>query len=278
MAIVPGRIRLANWINERERIRIAKENGWPKPWTHDRILQQYKFCNVHREDDTVTRWINENWRMPYANHPNLWFAMCLARQINWPGTLEEIGFPEVWHPERVIQQMLNREKRGEKVWTGAYMIRGNVQAGGKKPVWVIGNMDDLYRSGDEPRPGDTLESYHARLVEHPGWGSFLAAQAVADLKHTRWLSHALDWHRWAAWGPGSNRGLNRYFGHDLTHLYRQDAFLVALNIVRAETQPLLLEHVGPMCMQDWQNCMCEFDKYERARLGEGRPRSTYPGA
>jgi hypothetical protein len=29
--------------------------------------------------------------------------------------------------------------------------------------------------------------------------------------------------------------------------------------------------------QDLQNCLCEFDKYERVRLGEGRPRSNYPG-
>jgi len=30
-------------------------------------------------------------------------------------------------------------------------------------------------------------------------------------------------------------------------------------------------------MQDLQNCLCEFDKYERVRLGEGRPRNGYRG-
>lgn len=29
--------------------------------------------------------------------------------------------------------------------------------------------------------------------------------------------------------------------------------------------------------QDLQNCLCEFDKYERVRMGQGRPRSRYPG-
>jgi hypothetical protein len=33
----------------------------------------------------------------------------------------------------------------------------------------------------------------------------------------------------------------------------------------------------PLHAQDVQNCLCEFDKYERVRLGEGKPRSTYPG-
>jgi hypothetical protein len=27
--------------------------------------------------------------------------------------------------------------------------------------------------------------------------------------------------------------------------------------------------------QDIQNCLCEFDKYERVRLGEGTPKQLY---
>ena len=34
---------------------------------------------------------------------------------------------------------------------------------------------------------------------------------------------------------------------------------------------------GPLHAQDVENCLCEFDKYERTRLGEGRPRSLYAG-
>ena len=33
----------------------------------------------------------------------------------------------------------------------------------------------------------------------------------------------------------------------------------------------------PIHAQALQNCLCEFDKYERVRLGEGRPRNNYPG-
>ena len=28
-------------------------------------------------------------------------------------------------------------------------------------------------------------------------------------------------------------------------------------------------------MREIEHCLCEFDKYERARLGEGRPRAKY---
>lgn len=57
-----------HWIIEREKIRIKKETGEPFPWTEDPILKAYRFCNVRREDDTVTKWIAENIRKPYEKH------------------------------------------------------------------------------------------------------------------------------------------------------------------------------------------------------------------
>lgn len=268
---------VAAFIHEREKVRRAKMLDKPKPWTNDVILQNYRFCNINREHDKVTRWINDNWRKPYADHPNLWFAMCLARQINLPETLEEIGFPEVWRPQTIINVMLDRYRRKEKVWTPAYLIRGDVQRGGDKPTYVINNMDKLWRSQDQPTMNDSLESYHSRLVTYPGWGSFLAAQAVADLKYTCWLEHAPDWWTWAAAGPGSMRGLNRYFGYPLKHTFRRDDFLVALRVAWASINPLLEDEVPRLCAQNQQNVFCEWDKYERTRLEEGRPRQRYQG-
>jgi hypothetical protein len=58
------------FIVEREAVRAAREYGKPWPWTADPILQQYKFCNVQREDDRVTRWVATNWRKDYATDPN----------------------------------------------------------------------------------------------------------------------------------------------------------------------------------------------------------------
>ena len=47
--------RLVYFITEREAIRLKKEAGEPKPWTSDPILQQYRFCNVRRMDDKVSK-------------------------------------------------------------------------------------------------------------------------------------------------------------------------------------------------------------------------------
>lgn len=85
---------LWDWITERHRIYLKKAAGESPPWTRDQTMQTYRFCNVFRELDIVTVWLRENWRIPYAHNEHLWIAMCLARQINWPETLHEVGFPE----------------------------------------------------------------------------------------------------------------------------------------------------------------------------------------
>jgi hypothetical protein len=57
------------FMKERHAIWERKVAGQPKPWTQDPILQSYRFCNVYRELDTVTVWINNNWRTPhYEDH------------------------------------------------------------------------------------------------------------------------------------------------------------------------------------------------------------------
>jgi len=59
------------FVCERELVRLRKEDGRPKPWTDDKVLQTYRFCNINRNDDTVSRWIYEKWIRPHEYHPNL---------------------------------------------------------------------------------------------------------------------------------------------------------------------------------------------------------------
>src|SRR5262245_42081973 len=82
--------RLLYFIRERERVRSRRAKGKPWPWTDNPILREYRFCNVRREDDAVTRWIAEHWRAPNADDPDIAFAMVVARFINNPETLAEV--------------------------------------------------------------------------------------------------------------------------------------------------------------------------------------------
>ena len=254
------------WINEREKVRIMKERGDPKPWTKDFMLQNYRFCNVQREDDKVTIWIRDNWREPYDTHPNQYIAMILARLLNWPPTLEEIGFPVKWDYEYYLRKLQNRKMRGERLHTGAYMVT----AGGKpipKEEAILNMVHEFYRSPYRPQYGDSLYSVWAALQgqQVAGMGSFLAAQVVADLKFTPLLVPAEDWWTFCAPGPGSQAGLNILLGEPGMKQWGQEEFMEAVNKLR----PLL-----PMKLsaQDAQNCLCEFSKYKR-----GFSRTKYPG-
>jgi len=107
--------KLAYWIKERESIRKRKETGMPRPWTTDRILRDFKFCNVRREDDRVTQWFAANWRNEkYWDEPNFISAIILGRTINWPMTLAKVGFPVVWNPAEIKKAMDDLQGRGHK--------------------------------------------------------------------------------------------------------------------------------------------------------------------
>lgn len=275
------------WISERERIRIRKDvDGAPQPWTDDPILATYRFCNVRREDDRVTVWIRRNIREPYAGHLQLWLMLCIARQINWPATLTELILAMAWpdiqdfHPSLITHVLQARAARGEKIYTGAYMISAPAKKGANKQAYiaevVIGEQwqrRDVFYKWFALAP--TLQGTHERLTCALGWGDFMAYQAVVDMRFTRLLAGAPDVSSWAAAGPGTLRGLNRIYGRPVKAALSQDQ---ALSEMRAIYKIAQSESGVAMDFSDVPNVLCETDKYLRVKLGEGKPRALYvPG-
>lgn len=266
---------LAYWIEEREKIRHKKEAGVKPPWTEDPILRAYRFCNVHREDDRVTRWITKNWRNLHLTDPYLWHAMLVARFINWPDTLTEMGYPEPWNKRRLeaSRKLTARQLRGDKVFTGAYIVSTN-GVHMNKVTYVLTLFERAWGVGQVPKP-KTLEGFYYWLAGIKGIGSFMAAQIIADLKYTPALLYAPDWKDWCAPGPGSQRGLNRVLGLPLVKQWKPDPFIEQLRALRRELTEQYVPQVDLDDLQDLQNCLCEFDKYSRVLHGKGRPRSRY---
>jgi hypothetical protein len=259
------------WIKQREAIRGLHDVGVPRPWTMDPILAKYRFCNVRREDDRVTQWLKNNWRDPYHGHPNLTVAMVLARMINWPPTLEAIGFPEVWRPKTIVERLEDLAAYGEKVWTGAYVVTTCGQRIGKAQYVVETVCSAVVHGRVRPVRGDSLKAFWSRLRAIPGLGAgFLAGQVVADLKNTDCpLADAMDWWAWACPGPGSLRGLSRYHGHTVSRGMFDEKLAAVAHDCERRILPLHLH------AQDWQNVMCEMDKYWRTRDDGKRPRTLY---
>lgn len=267
------------WITERESIRKKKEAGLPRPWTDDEILDTFKFCNVRRMDDRVSRWLMNNWYLPYKNHPNMLVACTLARQLNNTDSLGEIGFPEKWDADKVRNILEDRVRRGENNFSGAYMITGTL--GGTKIVQIVDKVVDpifqALRSKQLEIDTDRMESTWGRLLPFKGFSSFIAGQTVADLRYGlrgAWK----DKHNWAPMGPGSKRGMNRLRSLPKDTPLKQSEFLEHFKKVRQRLQEDLPEEVYYRLEAiDIQNTLCEFDKYIRTLHGEGRPKQKYKG-
>jgi len=278
---------LVAFVRERETIRLKRHLGELAPWTDDPILAKYRFCNVRRGDDRVSQWLLKKYYPRFDPRGDLWFAAAVARLINWPPTL-------AWLMERSVTcdmvdaydahdfsrelEKYHHENPG-KTYTGAYMLyAGGRQArfkGMAKADFIAHHLlAGLTVSRDIIRLAVSSRSVEATVtaLQHSfGISSFMAGQVAADLTYLPLqLGQARDLYTWAPRGPGSLRGLNRLHGRPLNNQWDQDHFNDALKKVNWAIGPGL-----GLTLHDVQNVLCEWDKYERVRLGQGVPRSQY---
>lgn len=272
------------WVQERERIRERRANGTPGPWTADPILAKYRFCNVRRADDRVTRWLVDNVYAPHREDPNAWFLCCAARFVNWPpavaallraGDLPPVGDgPDDFNDIGFCAILRDRAARGEKNWTGVYLIKS--ETGLLKETYVARTLAATWavrRTVRDALRSNLLSEVHAALTALHGWGPFLAYQAIVDMTYP-WgpLAGAADLYRWAAAGPGTLRGLNRLHERAPSAGLSQDQGRRELR----DLYPRLVAESGvELEFSDVPNVCCEVDKYLRVKNGEGAPRALY---
>ena len=286
--------RFITFIYEREQIRLRRERGCDYPWTDDNILQTYRFTNIHREDDRVSKHYQKTVRQRYEHDAIVVPATVLYRWFNRPSTCDMffnqtdmmtnaspfeqyISDNALW----ILQSIL--DKIPPPHVTGAFIING--KAGYSKGEGVLQYFDAWDTTHDWKTQWDSWLNSQPILLEDvynwirkdaAGLGSFMAAQIVADLKYTPLLMGTLDWHEWAAPGPGSMRGLNIVLDQDPKSPWKPDNWLKCLQALNHTITPVLEElEIGKLHNQDLQNCLCEFSKYEKTRLGMGRPRQVF---
>lgn len=275
---------LAYWINERyqmlqrrefQGIVAGQQLSWKHGWSDDPVMGLNRYCNVHREDDKVTRWLATNWR---PKHHAVW-EIVLARMVNYIPTLEEISFhmgPLEFNLGVIRDIMKTRRARGDKVFTSAYTISTCGKSMDKIDYvvdWVVARTKDLEEQPvDCPFWDNGLAGAHTWMMQVDGLGSFLAAQVVADLKNTAGhpLQTAPDWWTWAAPGPGSLRGLEAFWERPCTpRTFAQD-----IKECWFQVEPSI-DLMPRISMQDFQNCLCEFSKYMKIKEGRGHARNKY---
>jgi hypothetical protein len=315
------------YARKRQQIYIDRQAGKPQPWTNDKILQKYRFCNVFRELDKTTKWFADNVRDPMSEKrdPRILLANVVFRMFNRIETGEAIfrdddllgghsvfdEFSEKGDIRPLKRAILKRlGKRGPYV-TGSYIISappGYSKLDGvlevvrrfykQKREWS-GVLDMMGWEGEQgatelltENPGKfTLESTWEWLRQFDYLGTFHSYEIVTDLRHTYLLDRAPDIMTWANPGPGCRRGLNRVMGREKNaKFYSQDEILISMAKIlgkskkreywpqsRIDTNKMwMYDHEWPRWeMRDVEHTLCEFDKYERTRAGEGRPRGVF---
>jgi hypothetical protein len=278
MSIYQDSTAFANFVRERESIRILKVGGVTPPWTQDEILQRYKFCNISREHDTVTIALRKHWYAGYEEHPNLWLAAAMARLFNWPATLQAVGFPDVWgqgYIQHVIDVVMARHARKEQVYNSAYRLPAPsdgttmVEHLMRRILLVASHNRVAWEHAQEK---GTLQAAVGYFTTLPYIGNFLAYQIVLDLAAYAPLDQATDRTTWTVVGPGSTRGLNRVTGRLLTAKVPEVQSVTEMRELTAWMQG---NHFPDISLIDIEHALCEFDKYERVRTGEGRPKHRY---
>jgi hypothetical protein len=298
------------WMNERHRIFIRRfvENK-PKPWTDDKIMLEYKFTNVFRELDKGTialRKMEKQTVQDFLACEDPERAFHLAKQIvfntfwyrtfNWYEHAEKLGFVDTY--DNVHDYFMDLHRRDKRIFTGAHMVRGD---NGEikvfpylrllKEVWdtLDGLTASIVKFG-------TMENAYWKVREYHLVGPFNAYELVCDW---RWnVLEATDSLTWGSIGPGAARGLQR-LGLDVSTKSMVDLWHEAPNYLA----PHVLSHFPakvfkskesnatnpysvyprqdfewpPFEIREIEHSLCEFDKYERCRAGEGRPRQKFAG-
>jgi hypothetical protein len=203
----------------------------------------------------------------------------VARLFNKEDTLEGIRPHVLPFDAKKMRAALYKMRQTGTIFNGAYIVSTNGMSMDKVDYVIDVLLAPLWKRRDKVAAAlakcGSLAEAHVVLSQERGLASFMAAQVLADLKYADDGRVWDDFATFAASGPGSKRGLNRVMGNDAAKGWREDVFRATLLELREAANAALAPDLEPLTAQDIQNCLCEFDKYERVRLGEGKPKQRY---
>lgn len=282
---------LVHYIKERYKIKLKKEGGEPKPWTEDKILQSWRFTNVRREHDTVTKWIIENVCLKDIDLKTKIYNLILCRMYNWVPTFKKIGLPildfedtrSIEKAEKILLKMVERK---EPVFTRAYMVSGTLklltkevgEMGPKlrplKAIELWASQNRLNKSALSPP-----DNFYNELCKLTGINSFLAYQVFVDCTYIPEFPYSENC--FVVAGPGCVNGLNLLF-KDLDGLTPEEALYWLTDLLNKkvgwkEVFVDLPEEEQKMNIMSTENCLCELSKYMNINLMQGRTTRRYKG-
>lgn len=264
---------------ERQNIFWKKINGDPAPWTHDKILQEYKFCNSYRVNDRVSQYLLKNviYNGNNYNYEDMLFRIILFKLFNKESTWELLSknFGDIllkdFNTKKYSIVLENAISNGTKIYNDAYISCANKAFGYDRKhdnhLALLDKMFNIDKMQDKIIKCNTMQDAFNIIKGYPLIGNFMAYQLVTDINYSAFVNWKEN--EFTVAGPGSLRGIKKCFidkgtmtNEDIIkymYMHQDEEFKrLNLNFKRIGNRPLQLI--------DCQNIFCELDKYCRQAL------------
>ena len=294
------------YARRRHEVYLRRQAGARPPWTADPILASYRFTNIYRETDRTTVWFREHVRDRYDGTPEVVLATVLFRWFNKIETGKAMFCEEDPDSETgmvpfeqwteygdvgALRRGILRHRGAGPYVNGAYIIK---TPNGMSKLDGVLDVSEKFRTRPSLLAPDTMPAWRAAasmmLTQHwtleEAWewvrsfecqGDFTAYEVVTDLRHTHLLRDAPDIMTWANAGPGAKRGLNRLQGRPLEQQLPKAVTCAEMRrlLTLSTSSAYWPSEWGQWEMREVEHTLCEWDKYERTRLGQGTPKQNY---
>jgi len=251
------------------------------PSYNDKIIESKRFCNIYRFLDRGTLYPIEKflWYKKSITLENLIFQIATYRILNDPDTWENIGLSlNKFNPATFKSKASHFLKSGRKLYDGhSYMAFTRIitKKKGMKPIdrltmavekLALKAKELSILLSTETNAEIALDAIRF-LSPDVGIGKFCAFQILLDLTYPRIGALPLspiDINQWVHFGPGSKKAsLELNIDNPLTAAKilcsRQPKYF-----------PFLIDLSGnivKLSLPDIEGAMCEWFKYERAKVG-----------
>lgn len=264
------------------------------PWTHDKILQEFKFTNIFRALDKGTLYYLDKIMARKDEYPRkiIFLNTMMYRLINNQYTWDEcIGFQESFNKTKFLKPLMERQASGKSIFTTAHMLptyqewRENDNEN-TKIQWIANlfqhlwdNVDSIWGDIERVEAPERMEEAWDIIFAIKGYGAFLAYEVASDLPYAGFSKYDADF--WANTGPGCQRGLMWIFGDDIKERDGLDYIKRLRNEQADHFRRLGLDFAAitynnqHLSMRDVEHSLCEYQKWRKADTQTGRPRNRF---
>lgn len=272
---------------ERQNIFYKKLNGEQSPWTDDKILQEYKFCNSYRVNDRVSQYLLKNviYNGKKYTKEDMLFRIILFKLFNLESTWEllnkECGeiLLKNFNQELYSKVLTNVINNGIKIYNDAYISCANKAFGYNHKhdnhLALLNKMFIEDHMQDKILKCKSMKEAFNIIKSYPLIGNFMAYQLVTDINY----SDIVNWQEdeFTVAGPGSIRGIKKCF---INKGNMSDEDIIKYMYIHQEEEfkrlNLDFHRIGkrPLQLIDCQNIFCELDKYCRQAIPDLKSNRT----